>query len=295
MRDGVEPRDAADERLSLFQRAVLRRIRRAARKEGSEPLSPEDWPAVWALHHLPRGRALHRLFAAMPSSPRCCQCGAPFAGVGRFVTRPLGYRPSRKNPHYCATCVELSPPGGMTMVVGILFADIRGFTATSQVVAPEVVAATLRRFYGCAESVLFPEAILDKLIGDEVMALYLGIVHRDDAAPAIMVDHARRLLRSVGYGTPAGPFVEVGIGLDYGEAFVGNIGERAVHDFTAVGDVVNTAARLQKQAAGGEIVYSTRVAAHLSEPLGRHEDLALRGKEAPEPAYRMTRPGRLEG
>lgn len=43
---------------------------------------------------------------------------APFAGIGRAVTRPFGYRPSRKNPHYCATCVELSPPGGTNMDVG---------------------------------------------------------------------------------------------------------------------------------------------------------------------------------
>ena len=51
----------------------------------------------------------------------------------------------------------------------------------------------------------------------------------------------------------------MGIGLDVGEAFVGNIGERALYDFTAVGDVVNTASRLQGQAAAGEIVLSERV------------------------------------
>ena len=65
---------------------------------------------------------------------------------------------------------------------------------------------------------------------------------------------------SVGYGTGDEPFLEIGIGMDVGEAFVGNIGERALYDFTAVGDVVNTASRLQGQAAGGEIVLSDRVA-----------------------------------
>jgi adenylate cyclase len=157
------------------------------------------------------------------------------------------------------------------------------------------MAAILRRFYGCAESVLFPEAILDKLIGDAVMALYLGVVHTQDRAPAIMLGHAQRLLRAVGYGRAGGPFVEIGVGLDYGQAFVGNIGERSVHDFTAVGDVVNTASRLQGQARGGEIVYSLRVAAHLASASGRPEELQLAGKRAPEPAYRVARPDGAAG
>ena len=80
-----------------------------------------------------------------------------------------------------------------------------------------------------------------------------------------MFDHARELLRAVGYGSGEAPFVEMGIGLDVGEAFVGNIGQRALYDFTAIGDVVNTASRLQGQAAGGEVVMSDRVAAGLPE------------------------------
>ena len=119
--------------------------------------------------------------------------------------------------------------------------------------------AVLRRFYRCAEDVLFPEAVIDKLIGDEVMALYLPHVQMrfdEDEVPALMLEHGRELLRAVGYGSAEGPFVEMGIGIDFGEAFVGNIGERALYDFTAVGDVVNTASRLQGEAAGGEIVIS---------------------------------------
>src|SRR5438034_4891065 len=86
----------------------------------------------------------------------------------------------------------------------------------------------------------------------------------------VMLDHARELLRRVGYGCAggAGAFVEIGIGLDYGEAFVGNIGDRAVHDFTAVGDVVNTASRLQACADGGEMLVSDRLACHLGTALG---------------------------
>jgi adenylate cyclase len=277
--------------LTLWQRFTLRRIRRLAGRRAGEPLRPEDWEAVMRLHEQPLGRAVGRLFFALPSSPRCGTCGAPFAGPGRLIAGPLGHRPSRKNPTVCSTCVELSPPGGMTMLVGILFADIRGFTARFDGGNPEQASIVLRRFYRCAEDVLFPDALIDKLIGDEVMALYLPAFKPDlntRGVPAVMLDQARRLLRAVGYGSGSPPFVELGIGLDLGEAFVGNIGQRALYDFTAVGDVVNTAARLQAQAAGGEIIISERVAKGLPTRVGTRVQLTLKGKQQPQTAYRVT-------
>jgi adenylate cyclase len=102
-----------------------------------------------------------------------------------------------------------------------------------------------------------------------------------------MLDHALGLLRSVGYGSDGGPFTQLGIGIDMGEAFVGNIGERALYDFTAVGDVVNTASRLQGEAHGGEIVLSHRVAEKLPAPVGTKEELSLKGKDEPQVAHRI--------
>jgi adenylate cyclase len=179
----------------------------------------------------------------------------------------------------------------MKMYAGILFADLRGFTARFDGADPEEASIVLRRFYRCAEDVLFPDAVIDKLIGDEVMALYLPILKRDmtpSDVPAVMLEHARGLLRAVGYGSGEEPFVEMGIGLDVGEAFVGNIGQRALYDFTAVGDVVNTASRLQAQAAGGEIVVSDRVAKGLAVPVGAGVELALKGKTEMQIAYRVS-------
>jgi len=177
------------------------------------------------------------------------------------------------------------------MQTGVLFADLRGFTERFDGVDPEQASLLLRRFYRCAEDVLFPDAVIDKLIGDEVMALYLPDLKKDiDHAnvPALMLEHARELLRSVGYGSTEAPFVEMGIGLDFGEAFVGNIGQRALYDFTAVGDVVNTASRLQGQAAGGEIVLSERVARGLPSATGSRVLLTLKGKAEPQVAYRVS-------
>jgi adenylate cyclase len=287
----TEKEPSEQEKLTFWQRLGLREIRRAAGKDPDEPLSSEDWAAAYEMDKGVVPRTVHSVWRRLPSSPRCGRCGAPFAGVGRFIVRPLGYRPSRKNPNICATCVETSPPGGMKMQTGVLFADLRGFTEQSEGSDPEEVSRVLRRFYRCAEDVFFPEAIIDKLIGDEVMALYLPEVQMRfdlDEVPALMLDHGRNLLRAVGYGSSDGPFVELGVGMDIGEAFVGNIGERALYDFTAVGDVVNTASRLQSEAKGGEVLLSERVAEGLPEPAGRREELNLKGKSEPQVAYRVA-------
>jgi adenylate cyclase len=179
----------------------------------------------------------------------------------------------------------------MTQYTGVLFADLRGFTAWSEAADPQEVSLLLRRFYRCAEDVLFPDAVIDKLIGDEVMALYLpdlkpGMTR--DEVPARMVDHACELLRNVGHGDDSAPSVEVGVGLDVGEAFVGNIGQRTLYDFTAVGDVVNTASRLQGHAGGGEVLLSDRVAEGLAEPVGTRAELELKGKSEPQTVYRLA-------
>ena len=277
-------------KLTWWQRQAVKELRRAAGKSDGEPLEPGDWQAVWELHATTSTRFVKRFLLSLPRSPRCAICGAPFAGAGQLIVRPLGYRPSRKNPTICDVCVEAMPPGGATLYVGILFADLRGFTARVDGADPREASALLRRFYRCAEDVLFPEALIDKLIGDEVMALYLPQLGRfdRDQMPAVMLAHACELLKAVGYGSGERPVVEMGIGLDAGDAFVGNIGQRALFDFTAVGDVVNTASRLQGEAASGEVVLSDRVAAGLPEvDRGVPVELMLKGKAEPQAAYRI--------
>ena len=277
-------------RLTFMQRRALKGLLKQARKHPDEPLTPADWESYWRFGAQPTSRAFKRVLRALPSTPRCGYCGAPFAGVGARLVRPLGYRPSRKNPNVCSVCVELAPPGGMTVEIGVLFADLRGFTSDSEARTPAEVSTELRRFYAHAEQVFLPEALIDKLIGDEVMALYLppfvvpGVTDMDEVrrpVASVMVEHARELLVRVGYGTSGAPDFNIGIGLDFGEAFIGNIGDRAVHDFTAVGDVVNTASRLQDHAAAGEVVMSERLARLLPEPVGAPEQLVLKGKQEP--------------
>jgi adenylate cyclase len=290
--------DSADERLTRYQRLALRRLMKHAGRRPGQPLTPEDWQAYFEFSTVTSTRAVHRVLRSLPSSPRCGMCGAPFAGLGSRLVRPLGFRPSRKNPTLCATCVELAPPGGITTEVGVMFADVRGFTTRSESLTPQEASALLQRLYAVAEDVLFPEALIDKLIGDEVMALYLPIFvagsswSPEDAdrrtVANVMLGHARRLLEGIGYGSREGPALDLGIGLDYGEAFVGNIGGKsAVSDFTAIGDVVNTAARLQSCASGGEVLVAERLARFLEEPAGPVEQLSVKGKHEPVAAQRV--------
>jgi adenylate cyclase len=283
-------------RPSFMQRQALKGLLKQARKHPDEPLTPADWESYWRYSSQPSNRAFKRVLRALPSTPRCGYCGAPFAGVGGLLVRPLGYRPSRKNPNICSVCVELAPPGGMTLEIGVLFADLRGFTSDSESRTPAEVSVELRRFYAHAEKVFFPEALIDKLIGDEVMALYVPAFmmpaapiddHARRHVAHVMLEHARGLLDRVGYGTAGAPDFEIGIGLDFGEAFIGNIGDTAVHDFTAVGDVVNTASRLQGHAAAGEVMLSARLARLLPTPDGVPEQVVLKGKHEPFDARRV--------
>lgn len=282
------------ERPGWVARRARREVARKASRGKDEPLTEDDWQALLEVSNSRSARAVHRVLHALPHGPRCGSCGAPFAGIGGKLVRPLGYRPSQKNPYICAVCVESSPPGGFRGRIGVLFADLRGFTAASEGRDPRESLRLLERFYGCAEDVFFPQAIIDKLIGDEVMAIYLPhVVGADSATDAaeictVMVEHARELLGALGYGSSDGPFAALGIGADFGEAYVGNVGERAVYDFTAVGDVVNTASRLQGQAGAGEILLSDRVVGELGEPVGNPVELALKGKAEPQLAYRIS-------
>jgi adenylate cyclase len=226
--------------------------------------------------HLPR--TFVRVMRHLPRDPRCRLCKAPYGGIGGRVMRRFGYGPSRKNPGLCNTCFEMAPMGGVEMEIGVLFADVRGFTAMSQDMAPDDVAALLKPFYASATKILSRSAIIDKLVGDEVMALYVPQLLSKDFEDD-MVRDALDLL--------ADSRVRIGVGLDVGSAYVGNVGSGEVKDFTALGDVVNTASRLQSAAEAGQVVVSERLLGRLSRDPGRTRPvtLTLKGKSEPEQAH----------
>jgi adenylate cyclase len=233
--------------------------------------------------HLPR--VFMRVMRRLPAEPRCRLCNAPYGGIGGQIMRRFGFGPSRKNPSLCNTCFEKAPMGGVDMEIGVLFADVRGFTSLAERTPPDEVAQLLNRFYAAASAVLTRSALIDKFVGDEVMALYLPQLLRERWEDELVRD-ATDLLTSVGYGTSSGPWLQLGVGLDIGRAYVGNVGAGEVKDFTAIGDVVNTAARLQSAAGGGQIVLSERAFARLTARPDNagSTTLGLKGKQDAQPA-----------
>jgi adenylate cyclase len=234
-----------------------------------------DWDKLLNEGHRPfvLGR---RLFRAVPSSPRCKVCANPFGGIGGRLFAVAGFRPSPKNPNLCTRCCDSMLPGGAEVDVAVLFADVRGSTSLGEGMGARAFADLLNRFYGVATDVLLHhDAVVDKLIGDEVMALFVpGIAGPDYRRRSVRA--AVELLRAVGYGTEEGPWLEVGVGVNAGVAYVGNVGREGMTDFTALGDPVNLAARLQAEAAAGQVI----VAADLADD-GTPRVLSVRGHQAP--------------
>ena len=215
-----------------------------------------------------------RMLKLLPSSPRCRFCMVPFAGVGKV----MGIRPSAQNPNYCRSCFEALPTITHELEVGVLFADLRGFTSWSETHSASDAADLVSRFYAVANRVLTSDDAFVAYIGDQVMAIYLVDMPSLGARTAdIMLAATRRLLYAMRQGAVSFP---VGAGMHMGKAQVGSLATGEGKHFTAIGDVVNTAARLQSAAGDSEILVSEQVYGALSgeKPQADRTTLDLKGK-----------------
>jgi adenylate cyclase len=247
----------------------------------AEHAQSEEWQAILVDGHGSMNMA-RRFWRHVPSSPRCKVCSSPFGGVGGRFFGMIGWAPSRKNPNVCARCCDQMPTGGAEVDVAVLFADVRGSTGLGERTGASEYAALLNRFYAAAtEVILRHDGLIDKLIGDEAMALFIpGVAGPDYRRKALAA--ATELLEAVGYGTPDGAWLPVGVGLNAGSAYVGNVGS-AVVDFTALGDAVNVAARLQGNAKAGQLLVAENLLDDIDEvlPAAQHLTLEARGRGEP--------------
>jgi class 3 adenylate cyclase len=178
--------------------------------------------------------------------------------------------------------------GGAITELTVLFADLRGFTSFSERSSPEQVVALLNRYFGIATPLVLAEGgTVDKFVGDAMMVLF--------NAPARQPDHALRAARAAlamqaaieQIAADNAGWPRFRIGINTGPALVGNIGSAELRNFTAIGDTVNLASRLETSAASGQIVIGAATYAQIRDfavvrPLGGIE---VKGKTAPVEAF----------
>jgi adenylate cyclase len=189
-------------------------------------------------------------FRYLPSSPRCKACNRPFGGVGGRV-----FRRSQHNPFLCTRCSDELPVGGAQVDVAVLCVEIRGPTALGEEILDRDFGRLVAGFYGIAVRTLLRHgAVIDKLIPLEVMAFFVrgisGDRYRQRAIRA-----GRDLLCAVGYASQPGPWLSLGVAVNAGAAYVGNVDD----DFTALGDTIDLATRMQSCAAAGELLIAVGV------------------------------------
>jgi class 3 adenylate cyclase len=174
--------------------------------------------------------------------------------------------------------------------MSILFADVRGFTSFSERVAPEELVDILNRHLTVAARAIREHGgTLDKFMGDAVMALF--------NVPVPQPDHALRAVRAAlnmqqciaALGETEGHCFHFGVGIHVGEAVAGNIGSPERLDYTAIGDAVNLAKRLQENAEGGQVLLSEAAYREVApfveaRPLG---PITVKGREEPVQLYAL--------
>jgi len=184
--------------------------------------------------------------------------------------------------------------GGQLRDTTVFFSDIRGFTAMSETRSPEAIVAMLNEYFELMVEVVFRyEGTLDKFIGDEIMALFgAPVAHEDDAYRAVKVAVEQlKVLRTWNEKRVAAgqPDVQVGIGINSGELVAGYLGSSRALEYTVIGDVVNTAARLCSKAKAGEIIISRDTYDRVQRFFITEElpPAMLKGKAQPLQTYRV--------
>src|SRR5579883_341799 len=217
----------------------------------------------------------------------------PLRGIASIPFRVVGLKPSRMNPNLCTFCelafTKIMRARNVTIDATVMFADLRGYTSLSEALSPEAMTELLDLFYDtCGEAIWEQDGLLNKTIGDAVMAVFNFPVKYDDhatravlAARAIQAACGKKFAEFARTRDMRGHTLGVGIGIDSGTMKFGEFG-RSHRDLTAIGTVVNTAARAQASAEPGSILVIKQVhdrAASLSLG-GAPREYRLKGLEA---------------
>ncbi len=203
----------------------------------------------------------------------------PLRGVLSVPFRAFGIRPSKMNPNTCTICelmfTKVMRARKVNIDATVMFADLRGYTSLSQSLPPDAISGLLDAFYDlCADAIWEHDGLLNKTIGDAVMAVFNFPIrsenHARDAVRAAREIQLRwglereKLVEGLGL---AGADLGVGIGVHAGELSFGEFG-RSHRDLTAIGTVVNTASRANPPPARARF-WSRRKSIAASSPNSR--------------------------
>ncbi len=201
---------------------------------------------------------VRRFWRHLPAAPRCKVCASPTQGIGGAVAKALWHGPMRDNPLLCKACFgQLSKhPGGAELPISVVFADVRGSTRIAERSSASDFRRLIQAYYRSAATAIDANGgIIDKYLGDGVMALFIPVISGENHA-ARAISAGRAILDAVDRDGLAAKGLMVGAGVHTGEAFVGVVGSDEKVDFTALGDTVNIAARLGGMAGPGELLVS---------------------------------------
>jgi adenylate cyclase len=177
--------------------------------------------------------------------------------------------------------------GGNKQVVTILFSDIRGFTTLSEELSPEAVVELLNEYFQTWTDMIFKyDGTVDKFIGDAIMAIFgAPVAHPDDplrAVQAALAMQAALMELNTKWAAEGKRMFKIGVGINTGEAIVGNMGSQQAMGYTVIGDAVNLASRLEGKTKdlGAEILISesTYQAVKNKVEAQEHQDITVKGK-----------------
>jgi len=182
--------------------------------------------------------------------------------------------------------------GGERAEITTLFADLRGFTHFSEAHDPEELVTILNRYLAAAaEAVLAHEGTIDKFLGDAVMAWFNAPIPQPDhtyrAVCAAL--EIKKAIEGLHRQLPPEYHLSFGIGIHYGEAVLGLLGTEERLDYTAIGDSVNTARRIQENAARGQILISAETYQQVEARVRVRavQDIQAKGKSQPLKVYEV--------
>jgi PAS domain S-box-containing protein len=184
--------------------------------------------------------------------------------------------------------------GGKRSEITALFADIRGFTTYGEKLSPEELVAVLNRYLkASADAVLDQEGTIDKFMGDAVMAWFNAPIPQSDhtlrAVKAAL--QIRKSILDLHSELPKDAHLSFGVGIHFGDAILGLVGTEQRVDYTAIGDSVNTAKRIQENASEGQILISEVAYKKVAKKIHANEvePIHAKGKSEPVKVYEVVR------